>query len=78
MGVAVCNKPENASHPAVYDAAVRPLDGIPFHPYYTVHDIMGVAGFLLVFSAVVFFAPEMGLRDSGVKVEGGWWRVTLS
>jgi ubiquinol-cytochrome c reductase cytochrome b subunit len=37
-----------------------PLDGIPFHPYYTVHDIVGVTVFLLVFSAIVFFAPEMG------------------
>ncbi|OIQ78644.1 cytochrome b/c1 [mine drainage metagenome] len=37
-----------------------PLDGIPFHPYYTVKDIMGVAVFLMVFSAIVFFAPEMG------------------
>jgi ubiquinol-cytochrome c reductase cytochrome b subunit len=38
----------------------RPVDGIPFHPYYTVHDIMGVAGFLIVFAAIIFFAPEMG------------------
>jgi ubiquinol-cytochrome c reductase cytochrome b subunit len=37
-----------------------PLDGIPFHPYYTVHDIVGVSVFLLLFSAVIFFAPEMG------------------
>jgi ubiquinol-cytochrome c reductase cytochrome b subunit len=37
-----------------------PLDGIPFHPYYTVHDIVGVAVFLMVFTAIVFFAPEMG------------------
>jgi ubiquinol-cytochrome c reductase cytochrome b subunit len=37
-----------------------PADGIPFHPYYTVKDIAGVAGFLFLFSAVVFFAPEMG------------------
>jgi ubiquinol-cytochrome c reductase cytochrome b subunit len=37
-----------------------PLDGIPFHPYYTVHDILGVSVFLMVFSAIVFFAPEMG------------------
>ncbi|MBI3155399.1 MAG: cytochrome bc complex cytochrome b subunit [Burkholderiales bacterium] len=37
-----------------------PLDGIPFHPYYTVHDIVGVAVFLMLFSAAVFFAPEMG------------------
>ena len=37
-----------------------PLDGIPFHPYYTVHDIFMVTVFLMVFSAIVFFAPEMG------------------
>ncbi len=38
----------------------HPLDGIPFHPYYTVKDILGVVVFLMVFSAIVFFAPEMG------------------
>ncbi|MBV7484983.1 cytochrome bc complex cytochrome b subunit [Bordetella sp. BOR01] len=38
----------------------RPKDGIPFHPFYTVHDIMGVAGFLIIFAAIVFFSPEMG------------------
>jgi len=54
------NNPDGIEIKAKTDAAGRPLDGIPFHPYYTVHDIMGVAGFLLVFSAVVFFAPEMG------------------
>jgi len=37
-----------------------PLDGIPFHPYYTVKDLVGVAMFLIVFSAIIFFAPEMG------------------
>jgi ubiquinol-cytochrome c reductase cytochrome b subunit len=37
-----------------------PLDGIPFHPYYTVKDILGVVVFLMVFTAIVFFAPEMG------------------
>ena len=37
-----------------------PLDGIPFHPYYTVHDIFAVSMFLMVFSAIVFFAPEFG------------------
>ena len=42
------------------DANGKPLDGIPFHPYYTVHDILGVSVFLLVFSAIVFFAPEFG------------------
>ena len=42
------------------DSKGHPVDGIPFHPYYSVHDIMGVAGFLIVFAAIVFFAPEMG------------------
>ena len=37
-----------------------PLDGVPFHPYYTVKDILGVSVFLIVFSAIIFFAPEMG------------------
>jgi len=38
----------------------HPVDGIPFHPYYTVKDIVGVMAFLMVFCAVMFFAPEMG------------------
>ena len=37
-----------------------PLDGIPFHPYYTVKDMVGVVVFLMLFSAVIFYAPEMG------------------
>jgi ubiquinol-cytochrome c reductase cytochrome b subunit len=37
-----------------------PLDGIPFHPYYTVKDIFGVCVFLMVFSVILFFTPEMG------------------
>ena len=38
-----------------------PLDGVPFHPYYTVyHDLAGIVLFLFVFCAIVFFAPEMG------------------
>ncbi len=37
-----------------------PLDGIPFHPYYTVKDIYGLGMFLILFCAVVFFAPELG------------------
>jgi ubiquinol-cytochrome c reductase cytochrome b subunit len=37
-----------------------PLDGIPFHPYYTVKDIFGVAVFMFVFAVIVFFAPELG------------------
>ncbi|MDY7540203.1 cytochrome bc complex cytochrome b subunit [Undibacterium sp. RTI2.1] len=38
----------------------HPVDGIPSHPYYTFHDIFGVTVFLTIFSAVIFFAPEMG------------------
>ena len=37
-----------------------PVDGIPFHPYYTVKDMVGVVVFLMVFTAIIFFAPEMG------------------
>ncbi|MCB5225279.1 cytochrome bc complex cytochrome b subunit [Alishewanella sp. 16-MA] len=36
------------------------VDAIPFHPYYTVKDLVGVAGFLLIFAFVIFFAPEGG------------------
>jgi ubiquinol-cytochrome c reductase cytochrome b subunit len=38
----------------------HPLDGVPFHPYYTVKDLVGVAGFLLLFFGVIFFAPTFG------------------
>jgi ubiquinol-cytochrome c reductase cytochrome b subunit len=38
----------------------HPLDGIPFHPYYTVKDTVGIAGFLLLFCGVIFFAPSFG------------------
>ena len=41
-------------------ATGKPLDGIPFHPYYTVKDIFGLVVFLIIFAAIVFFAPEMG------------------
>ncbi len=54
------NNPDGVEIKAKKDDQGRPLDGIPFHPYYTVHDILGVAGFLLCFCAVVFFAPEFG------------------
>ena len=38
----------------------HPLDGIPFHPYYTVKDLAGAVLFMAVFSAILFFVPEMG------------------
>ncbi|MFT7223263.1 MAG: ubiquinol-cytochrome c reductase cytochrome b subunit [Cellvibrionaceae bacterium] len=36
-----------------------PLDGIAFHPYYTVHDLVGISAFLIAFSVVIFYFPEM-------------------
>jgi len=54
------NNPDGIEIKAKKDKYGRPLDGIPFHPFYTVHDILGVAGFLIVFAAIIFFAPEMG------------------
>mgnify|MGYP000968421585 CR=1 FL=1 len=54
------NNPDGIEIKKKKDANGRPLDGIPFHPYYTVKDIVGVAGFLIVFFAVLFFVPEAG------------------
>ena len=54
------NNPDGIEIKDKKDAKGRPLDGIPFHPYYTVHDIMGVSVFLMAFTAIVFFAPEFG------------------
>jgi ubiquinol-cytochrome c reductase cytochrome b subunit len=54
------NNPDGVEIKAKKDASGKPLDGIPFHPYYTVHDILGVSVFLIAFTAIVFFAPEFG------------------
>jgi ubiquinol-cytochrome c reductase cytochrome b subunit len=54
------NNPDGVEIKNFKDKQGRPLDGIPFHPYYTVHDVFGVSVFLMIFSAVVFLAPEMG------------------
>jgi len=54
------NNPDGVEIKAKKDANGKPLDGIPFHPYYTVHDIFGVGVFLFVFSLIIFFAPEFG------------------
>lgn len=48
------------------DESGHPLDGIPFHPYYTVKDLMGVMFFLVIFCGVIFFAPTFG----GLFLEG--------
>jgi len=54
------NNPDGIEIKKLKDSAGHPLDGIPFHPYYTVKDTMGTAVFLLVFCAVIFFAPTFG------------------
>ena len=54
------NNPEGVEIKKNKDANGIPLDGIPFHPYYTVKDILGVVVFLIFFSAVLFFMPEGG------------------
>ncbi len=54
------NNPDGVEIKATKDKNGIPLDGIPFHPYYTVHDIFAVCLFLMVFTAIVFFAPEVG------------------
>ncbi len=55
------NNPDGVEIKAKLDPKTGiPLDGIAFHPYYTVHDLIGVSVFLIVFTAVLFFAPEAG------------------
>ena len=54
------NNPDGVEIKNQKDAAGRPLDGIPFHPYYTVKDTLGVVVFFIVFSVILFFLPEMG------------------
>jgi len=54
------NNPDGIEIKKHKDADGKPLDGIPFHPYYTVKDIFGVGMFLIVFSFVLFLWPEAG------------------
>jgi len=54
------NNPEGVEIKKHKDSTGRPLDGIPFHPYYTVKDLVGVVVFLFFFAIVMFFLPEMG------------------
>ncbi len=54
------NNPEGIEIKESKDDNGVPLDGIPFHPYYTSKDMVGVGVFLMAFFAVVFFMPEMG------------------
>jgi len=54
------NNPDGVEIKDRKDARGRPLDGIPFHPYYTVKDIVGACVFLVGFAIVVFFVPTLG------------------
>jgi len=60
------NNPDGIEIKARVGADGHPLDGIPFHPYYTVKDIVGVGVMLVVLAIVVFFAPSFG----GLFLEG--------
>ena len=52
------NNPDGVDIKKYKDEEGRPLDGVPFHPYYTVHDLVGIVVFLFVFCFVIFFWPE--------------------
>ncbi|KTC64525.1 ubiquinol-cytochrome c reductase cytochrome b subunit (plasmid) [Legionella adelaidensis] len=54
------NNPEGIDIKKVVNEQGHPMDGIPFHPYYTVKDFFGVTVFLILFFSVVFFFPEVG------------------
>jgi ubiquinol-cytochrome c reductase cytochrome b subunit len=54
------NNPDGIEIKKTKDMDGIPLDGIPFHPYYTVKDIVGVGVFLIFFATVIFYLPEMG------------------
>ena len=54
------NNPDGIEIKKKKDANGIPLDGIPFHPYYTVKDIVGTVVFLMVFTVIMFFMPEFG------------------
>jgi ubiquinol-cytochrome c reductase cytochrome b subunit len=54
------NNPDGIDIHKYKDSNGHPLDGVPFHPYYTVKDLVGVMGFLVIFAGVIFFAPTFG------------------
>ena len=53
------NNPDGVEIKKHKNAAGIPLDGIAFHPYYTVKDFAGVVVFAIIFCLIVFFAPDM-------------------
>ncbi len=54
------NNPDGVEIKKNKDENGIPRDGVPFHPFYTVHDLVGVTVFLFVFCFIMFFMPEMG------------------
>ena len=54
------NNPDGVDVKKYKDAEGRPLDAVPFHPYYTVKDIVGVVAFLFAFALIIFYIPELG------------------
>jgi ubiquinol-cytochrome c reductase cytochrome b subunit len=54
------NNPDGVDIKKVKGPDGKPLDGIPFHPYYTVKDLLGAMVFLIFFALIIFFIPEMG------------------
>ena len=54
------NNPDGVEIKKNKDANGKPVDGIPFHPYYTVKDTVGSIVFIAIFCIVMFFMPEMG------------------
>ncbi len=52
------NNPDGVEIKKNKDSNGIPVDGIPFHPYYSVKDIVGVIVFLFIFSLILFYAPE--------------------
>jgi ubiquinol-cytochrome c reductase cytochrome b subunit len=54
------NNPDGIEIKASKDPFGVPVDGIPFHPYYTVKDIVGVGVFMFFFAAIIFYFPELG------------------
>jgi len=54
------NNPDGIEIKQNKNAQGIPVDGIPFHPYYTVKDIMGAAAFLFIFALIVFYMPQVG------------------
>ena len=68
------NNPDGVDIKKNKDENGIPKDGIPFHPYYTVHDLPAVAVFCFAFALVIFFAPEMGgyfLEHANFEIANG-------